>query len=188
MKPEYYRTFVAMPVTLEPGDLALVEELRHSLRNERISWVRADQYHITLRFLGDTPVDQAMHIGETLRSEVHVNAAVVRLNPPQTFGPRKRPRVLYMGLEPSTILDEAHARVESVIRKCGWPREDHPFRPHLTLGRIRALKDLGGFHRNIEEFGKREPGAVCLNRLVYYRSILGANGAVYTPLAQIPLS
>ena len=187
MDSGYYRTFVALPVSLDKGDLDLVDELRDSLRSERISWVRPDQYHLTLRFLGDTPADLSRTIGEAILSDVHLHAASVRLKPPASFGPRKRPRVLFLGLESSAAVDGAHARVESVLRRCGWPAADLPFNPHLTLGRIRSLKDVAGYHRRIEEFGKRKWGAAELTRLVYFRSILEPGGAVYTPLAEIPL-
>ena len=187
MDSGYYRTFVALPVTLGKGALDLVDELRDSLRSERISWVRPDQYHLTLRFLGDTPVGQVRHIGETLQALAHLPADTLRLRPPASFGPRKRPRVLYLGLEPSAILDKAHVLVESVLGRCGWPPGDLPFSPHLTLGRIRSLKDIAGYHRTIEELGKREWGEAGLTRLVYFRSVLGSGGSVYTPLAEIPL-
>ena len=75
-------------------------------------------------------------------------------------------------------------QVDRALESCGIPLPDHPFRPHLTLGRVRALKDLGLFHSTIGKMKDRFSGSVLLEKLILYRSELGSGKRVYTPLEQ----
>lgn len=188
METEYYRTFIALPVRPGKELLSVVERLRKPLSGERISWVRSENFHFTLRFLGDTPVDQVRLIAQALRSGIHSSKFQLGMTAPATFGPRKHPRVLYIGTKPSKELDELHQQLKTILTTCGWPPLDQPFRAHLTLGRIRSLRD----YKNLEEAlkGDQETAleTLLIDRLVYFRSELGPGGAVYSPITEIILS
>lgn len=188
MDREYYRTFIALPARPENKLLTVMEELRHALSEERISWVQTENFHFTLRFLGDTPVDQVPVIAEALIKGIRARKFRLSLTPPDIFGSRKRPRVLFVGTEPSQELDEVHLQVETLLKNCGWPSPDQPFRPHLTLGRIRSLRDFRVFAEAINRYRETEPGTVQMDRLVYFRSVPGNGGPVYTPITTVLFS
>jgi 2'-5' RNA ligase len=182
---EIYRTFVALPVRVSEKVRRVVEEMKGSLANERISWVDPGLYHITLRFIGDTSADRVRQIGEALGNQISSRQFRLSMTQPGSFGPRKRPRVVWIGFEQSPFISSLVEKTEGVLIGCGLPRSEQPFRAHLTLGRVRDLKDLARYYRTIAELQDRDLGDVSIDRLVYYRSVLGPAGPVYTPLSQI---
>ncbi|MGW8315267.1 MAG: RNA 2',3'-cyclic phosphodiesterase [Bacteroidales bacterium] len=186
MEQEYYRTFIALPV--KPGKelLTVIKGLKNSLSDERISWVHPDNLHFTLRFLGDTAPDQVRSIGEALRSGIQEQSFTLRMTRPESFGSRKRPRVLYMGIHPSPRMEQIQIQVERILGECGWSATaDQPFRAHLTLGRIRSMRNTAAYEKVLDRFGETEPGTLLMDRLVYFRSVLGPRGPVYSPLTEI---
>jgi len=185
MEQEYYRTFIALPANAGEDLLSMAEGLKHALSGERISWVKPENYHFTLRFLGETPADQVRQIGEALKSGIHASVFNLRLTRPGRFGPRKRPRVLYFGIQPSEEIINLRDQVENILKDCGWPPVDQPFRAHLTLGRIRSLKDAGKLEDVVDRFSEADPGSLKMDRLVYFRSVLGPGGPVYSPITVV---
>lgn len=186
MEEEYYRTFIALPVTAGPELISVAEGLRHALSDERISWVKPENYHFTLRFLGETPADRVRQIAEALKSGIHAGGFSLRMTGPDRFGPRKRPRVLYVGTRHSTEMINIREQVESILKDCGWPAgADQPFRAHLTLGRIRSLKDPGALEDVLDRFKEKDTGQLLMEKLVYFRSVLGSGGPVYSPITVV---
>jgi 2'-5' RNA ligase len=184
---EIYRTFVALPVRVSEKVWRVVEEMKGSLVNERISWIDPGLYHITLRFIGDTPFDRVRQIGEALGKQISSRQFRLSMTKPGSFGPRKRPRVLWIGFEQSPFITSLFEQTEGVLLGCGLTRSEQPFNAHLTLGRVRGLKDLARYYGTIAELQDRDLGDVPIERLVYYRSVLGPAGPVYTPLTQVML-
>jgi 2'-5' RNA ligase len=102
-----------------------------------------------------------------------------------SFGPRKRPRVIWIGFQESKLLRKLFQDTGRVLDSCGIPPPDQPFTPHLTLGRVRSLKEPERFYQVLDELKESELGGVEIDRLIYYRSILGNSGPVYTSLCQV---
>jgi 2'-5' RNA ligase len=188
MEQAFFRTFIALPVRAGKEFLQLTEGLKQALSDERISWVRPENYHFTLRFLGNTPPDQVVKIGEALRTGVQSSAFRLRMTRPSSFGPRQRPRVLYVGVLPSPELEKVQIRVEQIMKECGWPPSDQPFRAHLTLGRVRSLNNLAAYEDALHRYGTTDPGTLIVDRLVYFRSILGSGGPVYSKITAVEFS
>jgi 2'-5' RNA ligase len=178
---EQVRAFVALP--LRPETLAAVEQrcrpLRERLRDLRFA--RPETLHLTLRFLGDAPLDRLERMRPPLeRAVAECPAAVARIGGLGLFPPRGEPRVLWLGIdlgEPVLALQRA---VEEAAVGAGFAAERRPFRPHLTLGRFRP----GARRPQLEEV---EPVSAPLERLVLYRSQLRPEGAVHTPIASFDL-
>jgi 2'-5' RNA ligase len=68
---EFYRTFIALPIAVGEEVHRTLEILKQTLTGERISWVPPDRYHLTLRFLGDTPLKQVEAIAEPMEKKSH---------------------------------------------------------------------------------------------------------------------
>ena len=141
------RLFVAVP--LPAAALAAVEALVSGVRlapepapGERrdpadVRWVRMDGLHVTLRFLG--PTDPA-RLGDARAAVVAAAEGVTRfevsLRGAGTFPEHGRPRVLWLGLERGlAALDALAGRLAAALAERGWPHDDRPVRPHLTLAR-----------------------------------------------------
>jgi 2'-5' RNA ligase len=175
------RTFVALelPRSVHEAVAELQARLRPRLGTIRLT--RAEGVHLTLRFLGPTTPRQALELRETLaRAAAACPPAQARVAGLGTFPERGSPRVLWLGLElPQTVL-ALQAACERAAVEAGFPGDERPFKPHLTLGRWRERErrpDLPPF----------DLGEVDLRTLVHFRSELRGDGAVYSPLVRFPL-
>jgi 2'-5' RNA ligase len=182
------RSFVAIGLA-EPARSAVTDYL-DGLRSTTggVAWTRAENLHLTLKFLGDVERDRVAALADRL-------GALAAATPPFSlrvagvgaFPSLARPRVLWVGVAASPLASFADA-VELVCRAAGFPAEARPLRPHVTLGRVRegnrrGVPELGFLARD----GGREFGASPVADLVLFRSELGSGGARHTPLARLPL-
>jgi RNA 2',3'-cyclic 3'-phosphodiesterase len=190
------RLFLALPLKEEvrAALAAGVEELHRGPAScpapcpAKVGWVAPGAMHLTLKFLGETDEAKADVLLSALRP---VCAA---LAPPAfavtgagTFPPRGRPRVVWAGVEPADgALTALAAAVEEASAGLGWERETRPFRPHLTLGRVRGELFLDDLLRRVETLASRRFGAQSSPALVLFRSHLSPAGARHEQLASFP--
>ena len=147
-------------------------------------WVRAENIHLTLRFLGE--LDAA---GDAACREAWREAAGqfrrfrVRLEEMGRFPASGRPRVLWVGVraEPPNRLLQLAGALEEAARRRGFEPEARPYRPHLTLARA-------GPRPRLPDLDRVEPGpAAAVDEVVLFQSRLGPGGARYTALDRIAL-
>lgn len=161
-------------------------QLMTSLEEERISWVDPKRFHITLRFLGDTRLADVDRIGQALmKGRFLPETTLVPVTGLGSFGPRKKPRVIWIGFGREEWFSRLKDGVDSTLEECGFPKQDQPFTTHLTLGRIRSLGDLSRYYEIIERMKTNSYEAVWFDRMIYYRSILGPRGPEYSKLEEI---
>lgn len=182
----YYRTFLALPVKANADLLELRRALMSVLEEERISWVDPTRFHVTLRFLGDTHPSDVDKISRALQEgRFRPEAQEVPVNGAGSFGPRKKPRVIWVGFGRESWFRTLKEGVDGLLEKQGFPGQDQPFTAHLTLGRIRSLRNVSRYHEIMEGFTQKACDPVWFDRLVYYRSILGPGGPEYHKLEEI---
>lgn len=146
-----------------------------------LRWVDPRNVHLTLRFLGDASPRALRVVEERLRA---AGAACPPLEAPVrglgVFPDRGSPRVLWLGVDlPAPALDLQRSCERAAV-EAGFPREDRPFRSHLTLGRWRE----GGGRPDLPEV---DLGLARLETLALFRSDLHPRGPTYTPLLTVRL-
>jgi 2'-5' RNA ligase len=154
-----------------------------------IRWVREDNFHFTLKFLGVIEEPQIEPISNALAQAIRpfrrftINAKCLGV-----FPDVKRARVLWVGLEGIDMPALAKS-VETVLEPFGFPRENGIFRPHLTIGRWRHLsgshQELGG---KLKRWNDIEFGQSAVDEVVLFQSVLKPGGAVYRPLITVRLA
>lgn len=165
---------------------AEVERLR-PLAGE-VAWVAPDNFHLTLKFLGDVEAARLDAVAAALAAATGAAAPfdlVVRgLG---AFPSPRRPRVLWAGIDegagPTAVLAR---RVDDALAPLGFAREDRGFSAHVTLGRIRTPRASPGLPDALgggATFG-RQP----VERVALMRSRLSPRGARYTELVAVPLA
>ena len=105
-----------------------------------VSWVRSENLHLTLRFLGAAEDAQiaALREGLTAVAARH-EAFTATVERSGCFPNRRRPKVIWAGVaDADGRLGTLQRDVEEVVCAAGWEREERDFRPHVTLGRVRA--------------------------------------------------
>ena len=122
--------------------------LRDAARD--LSWIREPQIHLTVKFLGEQPEETASRIAEAMQVVAARNRVVdVEIGGIGAFPNFRRPRVVWIGVSPEPKLELLHHDVEAVCESLGLPLDGRPFRPHLTLARVKpraatkeSLRDL----------------------------------------------
>jgi len=154
-----------------------------------VAWVAPGNLHLTLKFLGAVPEERIDAIVAALtRSGLDLRPFEARLHGLGAFPSATRPRIVWAGVtEGAPEMVELARRVDTALAELGFAREERPFSPHVTLGRVRRpgrdpvlTEALGS--ATAREFGRmRVPGAALM------RSELGPRGARYTELASVTL-
>ncbi len=122
-----------------PADLASeLAILRGGLSAAR--WVEPEDYHLTLRFIGDIDEATASDIDLEL-GRIRRQPFAVTLEGLSWFGGDK-PRAIVSRVQPSAPLAELHAEHERLVRRAGVPPEPRKFTPHVTLARLRNASTL----------------------------------------------
>ena len=134
------RSFIAIPVPR--SGIEVLERAVKRLDSEiggQVRWVRPKGIHLTLKFMGDIPASTLERVLEALPQvtasfslfEISMSGLGVFPNP-------RRPRVLWAGLDGDlATLSALQIAVDQAVEKLGLPKDDRPFSPHLTLGRVR---------------------------------------------------
>jgi 2'-5' RNA ligase len=184
------RTFIAIALDRDlKEDLGrLQERLRSLVAPRSVRWVRPEAMHLTLKFLGDTPLDKAKEVEAALA----LAAAEV---PPFTFTVvglgcfpnTRRPRVVWVGLQEVTgTLVRLRDAVEAHVAPLGFPTERRSFKPHLTLGRVQRYASKSEVREIGEVVAASSAGIeveMAVREVCYIKSDLKPSGAVYTTLS-----
>jgi 2'-5' RNA ligase len=152
-------------------------------------WVRVDGLHLTLRFLGAPPDVRQQELGAALKLAADgVAAFTVSLNGGGTFPHPAAPRVLWIGIKDGAPqLGVLAARLSVELQRLGWPPDDRPFQPHLTLARTDGVPGAAERGRRLVELARDVELSWQADRLVLYRSVLGRGPARYEAVAEAPL-
>ena len=180
------RTFVALELSdsLKEGILALTEELR--LRGVQASWARRPTLHLTLKFLGDVEETSLPEVvAAVARASSCVSSFGFETRALGAFPSPRRPRVLWLGVEPVDELFVLQEAVESELADLGLPREKRRFHPHVTLGRIRDPR-AESVQEILDELVAPK-GRVEVLEVRVMRSTLRPGGALHELVEAIPL-
>ncbi|MBE7249703.1 MAG: RNA 2',3'-cyclic phosphodiesterase [Actinomycetospora chiangmaiensis] len=130
------RLFTALEV---PAELAEeLASLRGGLSGAR--WIEAEDYHLTLRFVGDIDEATANDLDAEL-SRIRRGPVTVTLEGLGAFGGDK-PRAIVARVQASSALAELQAEQERAVRRVGLPAEPRKFTPHVTVARLRGTSPL----------------------------------------------
>ena len=190
------RVFVAVPLT-EPAKAHLSSVQRRLMAvagSSLVRWVGAEGLHISLKFLGEVPSAQIPEITRALqRATQGVAPLQLRITVIGAFPSLARPRVIWAGATGETErLSTLQQAVESELTALRFPPDTRAFSPHITLGRVRdqvsppALQRLQETIRGGQTL--TDAPAVPIETIVLYQSTLTRVGAVYSPLAVVPLA
>lgn len=182
-RPDSVRAFFAVDLAEAARRDAerVAQRLRAAPGSGSVSWVRPENYHATLRFLGSVPTEQLPELGERVRSETSGLAPfALRLTRLRAFPSLRRPRVLALALEPAEPLAALAAAVERACVACGFAPERRPFRAHVTLGRVRE----GGAPASELAI---DSAPFSVGGFALFQSRLSPRGSVYTPLERFLL-
>jgi len=141
-----------------------------------------DQLHITLKFLGETPDHKVQLIDEVLKKIKSINEIVLKVNGVGAFPSLRRPRIIYLGVTANDALYTIQSRIEHEMARLGFKREGRPFKPHITIFRVkkpwtwkRTLeKELTGIELDV---------TIKVHEIKLKESILTPTGPIYRDIS-----
>jgi RNA 2',3'-cyclic 3'-phosphodiesterase len=188
---KHLRAFLAIAL---PKDIRWELERRsRDLKRQsfaRASWVRPENFHVTLRFFGEVTEEEVDGLGDFLSDEYRgVGSGSIRLRGTGFFPNDQRPRVLWVGVDdPKNIFPELHRIAELGEQHIGIAPERTAFHPHITLARIKAPKTASELveatHSDSVFFTRAFP----LQSVTLFKSTLTRRGAIYSALREFPLT
>ena len=156
--------------------------LRAGLSGAR--WIDPENYHLTLRFIGD--VDGATARDFTLAlSGIAAAPFELRLNGLGSFGGGK-PRAIFAGIAPSEGINALRRANERAAREAGLPAEGRNYKPHVTLARLRGAR-ADAVATYLERQGGIGSGSFTVSRFVLYSSRNSVGGGPDVVEAAYPL-
>jgi 2'-5' RNA ligase len=187
------RTFIAIELSDE-ARLALLDlqnRLKTILPPKTVRWTAPPNIHLTLHFLGETPVEQVAAIGQVVKSAAQeCPPFALKLAGMGCFPNTRRPRILWAGVSGQTkpLLAMHQTLGEGLKTVIDFKPDNRPYAPHLTIGRVknriprRHLTQLGQALEQ-ERLAVGELARLPVAGVSLIKSELKPTGAVYTPLA-----
>jgi RNA 2',3'-cyclic 3'-phosphodiesterase len=182
------RLFAALPIA-EParGEIAkLLARLRGPGWPLRL--VHEHGLHLTMKFFGEVPSARLEVIEEAVRAAVPGTGTLqLQLADVGAFPSEHRPRIIWVGLDAPPGLELLQDRLERRAEAIGFPPEGAPFRPHVTLARVREGQRLpaGALGSLV---GQYDSVGFLASELVLYESVLGRGGPHYEPRLTLELA
>jgi 2'-5' RNA ligase len=185
------RTFLALDPPEEIlREIGRVQEWLKKLIRGDVRWVSPEAIHLTLKFFGDIPECDVANISAVAgKAAAEVGPFDLTIGGAGVFPDPHRPRVIWLGMSGDAArLVTFQQGMERALREIGFPGEERPFRPHLTLGRIKTPKGLIGLTGVLEKGETYTAGRFTASGLGLFKSDLTPRGAIYTRLAGYPFA
>lgn len=182
------RLFVAIeiPSAVRENLAALLKALRAVSPQTR--WVRAENLHVTLKFIGEVPEAKLAAIRGALAGARCAQAVSLDFSGLGFFPNEKHPRVFWAGIEASPNLKTLAADIDNATEKAGIPPEKRPFSPHLTLARFEPPRLTEQLRAAIQENAECNFGSLRISEFYLIESKLKPSGAEYTRLESFPFA
>jgi 2'-5' RNA ligase len=182
------RLFAAIKIQSDKAFLSQFHEIQNRLQHERIKWVEEYNIHITLKFFGETEEEKIPEIIRMLGDlSADINVFSFSLQRLGVFGSSYDPRVVWVGIEPYTDLASLMNVIRSKMKVIGYEPDRQNLVPHLTLGRIKFLKDKKLFQQIIGQHKGISSQEINVDLFSLFESILKKEGPVYQTLQIFPL-
>jgi RNA 2',3'-cyclic 3'-phosphodiesterase len=183
------RAFIAFDI---PGYIVkVIQELQADLKSRGLSakWVKPENIHLTLKFLGDTPQGRleavCRKLDDVFKEQRPVSLCAKGVG---VFPTIKRPRIFWFGLGgESNRLFEIKHQIENALASIDFPRENKMYKAHLTLARFKGAINKRPIEQAMEYFADFQTDAFSVDQCILYQSRLTPSGPIYTALHKAPL-
>ena len=183
MPEKLIRTFIALDTPETVTKVALSLQSSVKVNPKAVRWVRKENIHITLRYIGFTAPGEVEKINRLLSEIVGQNSDLfLNVSGTGCFPKKERPRILWLGVDGDVVeLKLLVEMINSEMVQLGYPQEERNYSPHISIGRIRYPQKATP---NITDFlsAQYEPIAWNIPKIILYQSELLPSGAIYSIL------
>lgn len=182
------RCFIAIeiPEVIKSELLEIGEELKK--HGADVRWVKPDNIHLTLKFLGNIKEEIAGKISGIIEAICsHYDSFDLTIKGLSVFPNRKSPRVLWVGIEGNNILATLQKEVDEGMSSIGFENEKREFTAHFTLGRFRSSRGKEALLDTINQRKNDNFGSITVRSLSLMKSDLSPTEAKYSKISEVPL-
>ncbi len=178
------REFIAieLPGFLKQSLISVKDQL--DTGDAKVKWVRPENMHLTIKFLGEIDEEQEKEIAESIENAVSriqpFNLGIENIG---AFPRISNPRVIWAGINKNDILDGIFEKIEKAAVNVGIPPEKRSFSPHLTLGRVKFMKKGSSLPQKFKDV-EFESVEIPVSKIVLFRSKLTPEGPIYTKVQE----
>ena len=186
------RVFIAidLPKSIQDSIENQTSRLRQGTGNGLVRWVPPANMHLTLKFIGSISTSHVDFLKQMLTQAAESHSPFdLQIGGIGSFPNSKRPRVIWVGIHAPADLASLQKNIEAGATRLGYEKEERPFSPHLTLGRVRsdiAPADLQKIRSTLDSFQLGNIGSAKIDAVHLYKSDLHSDGSVYTKLFSVP--
>ena len=181
------RTFIAVELDGATREAVVGLAGRVARAVSGVRWVKPDNIHITIRFLGEISPETRDLVERVLRNAaLEFSPFGVTVEELGAFPSLRKPRVLWVGIgRGKKELRSLHSKIEKKLAEAGIPAEKRSYKPHITIGRLKRppgsdkLADIVGRERVISSF--------VVDKVVLFKSELRPEGAVHSAIYEASL-
>ena len=187
MISETFRAFIA--IDLPESVKSFLSDVQEALKSYgfRVKWVRPQNIHLTLKFLGNTETAHTDKIGEAMALAAR-NFPILPLKAKGigVFPNARRPRVIWAGLNGQLeTLANLQQTLDAHLAELGFARDTRAFKSHLTLGRVKGKIASDRMKAAIDKLQEFESESFEARQIILFKSELRPTGAVYTRVQAI---
>lgn len=177
---------VELPEELKKNIYVYIEKLKAA--GADVKWIRPENLHLTLKFLGATMEELLKDINERLlfvsksreRFYLQVSGA-------GAFPNMKYPRVIWLGVHDSNEIAKLQRDIDESMAELGFERDDKQFTPHLTIGRVISLRSKDALMKELATLKEVYFGKIEVSNITLMKSELKPGGAEHFKLSEIPI-
>ena len=182
------RLFLAIHIQLNVQLLKQKAFLMSNLSEERINWVKDDNMHLTLKFIGKTSAKQIPEIIDAIDNCIKSTSSFqMILERIGIFGSNYHARVVWLGIRENKQLRTLQESILQELEKIGFISDRQNFVPHFTLGRIKKIQHKDHFKRVMERVEKGFIQEVKVDSFALFESILTPDGPIYKTIKRFEL-
>jgi len=179
---DYKRTFIALKTPPSPFFGKVITDFKKDIGETCVNWVKKEFLHLTFVYLGHTDTKQLKALDAALTNLCLQHCAftidVVGMG---CFYTAKKPRVIWAGIKENETLNNMYAYIKNETDNF-FKIENKPFKPHITLGRIKHNCQSTFDVKMLEKYNNLPLDSISIKSIYLYESILMHDGAEYRPL------
>lgn len=182
------RTFIATKIIFNNELVDIHKQLKFQLMNEKINWVDFKNIHLTYKFLGDTTNEQINKIISNLNQlSNEFQPFEICFNTLGVFNNFYNPKVIWFGIIENQKIKEIAKSIDNKCSTLGFLSENRDFKPHLTIARIKFLKDKKNLKKVVEKYSDKIYQIEIIKKIQLFKSILSPLGPKYNLIHEIVL-
>lgn len=189
MSEDHLRLFIAIELSSETQEQ--LSQIQKQLKSSGadVKWVKPENIHLTLKFLGETKVSLVEDIKNVIREAAEqFEKFEFHLNELGAFPKITSPRAIWVNaFEPTGIIGKIVLMLEEKLEKLGFTKTTRGFTPHITIGRVKSSDGRINLVEKLRQAKISQPQSQKVDKLTLFKSTLTPSGPIYEVLQQANL-